>query len=93
MLTYGIVKNQETKTDNTRWLQIRIPSIHGADSQKQYDGQMIRNYVLDADLPWYQSVYLTPTPKSGDIVVLASTNNSNNEFIVIGIMKSGGDIE
>ena len=91
MLTYGIVKDYENRTDSTIWIRVRIPSIHGADDIKLYDGRSIHNYVQDKDLPWYQSVYLPKVPSKGDIVALEALNQSNNEFIVIGVMKSGGD--
>lgn len=93
MLTYGISKEVNTRSDGTLWIRVRVPSIHGADNQKDYAGKMIRNYVLDKDLPWFQSVQLPTEPKSEDTLVLASMNNSNNDFIVIGIMKSGGDAQ
>ena len=87
MLTYGIAKENTTRDDGTLWIKVRIPSIHGADSQSAYGGQTIRNYVYDKDLPWFQSILMSDIPNSGDTVVLSSINESNNRFIVLGIMK------
>lgn len=96
MLTYGIVKDSDMRQDGTFWIKVRIPSIHGSDNLSLYDGRTVHNLVQDKDLPWYQSVYLQNIPKQGDIVALESLNSSNNEFIVIGLMKSsvqGGDVK
>lgn len=87
MLTYGIAKETTTRDDGTLWIKVRIPSIHGAESQSDYNGQTIRNYVYDKDLPWFQSILMSDIPNSGDTVVLSSINESNNRFIVLGIMK------
>lgn len=87
MLTYGIAKENTTRDDGTLWIKVRIPSIHGAESQSDYNGQTIRNYVYDKDLPWFQSILMSDIPNSGDTVVLSSINESNNRFIVLGIMK------
>ena len=91
MITFGYVKGVESREDKTLWIKVRIPSVHGADSQKAYDGQTIRNYTADEDLPWYQSIYLPQTPKVGDIIALSTMNNANNEFLIIGITKAGDE--
>lgn len=91
MIVYGIVKSSETRSDGTLWIKVRVPLIHGADDQKMYDGRTIRNYVLDDDLPWYQSIQLPVVPSFGSIVALSTVNDSKNEFIVIGVMRFGGD--
>lgn len=91
MIVYGIVKESDNRSDGTLWLKLRIPLIHGADNQSMYGGNVIHNYVLDADLPWYQSIQLPAIPSFGSIVALSTINNSKNEFIVIGVMRFGGD--
>ena len=91
MITFGIAKSVETRKDGTVWVKTRIPSVHGADSQSAYAGQIIRNYTPDDRLPWYQSILLPKNPSSGDILALLSINNANNDFLVIGITKGGGE--
>lgn len=88
MITYGYVKGHEYKKDGTLMVQVRIPSIHGAYSQLEYNGQKVRNYTRDDDLPWYPSVLLTHIPNVGDVVALTSISEANNEFIVIGLTGS-----
>lgn len=89
MITYGYAKAYHYTNDGTLLVQVRIPSIHGAYDQSNYLGQAIRNYTLDKDLPWYPSVLLPHLPNEGEVVALASTNKSNNAFIIIGL--TGGD--
>lgn len=89
MITYGYVKEVNTREDGTLWIKTRIPSIHGANSQKEYGGKPIRNYTADDDLPWFQSVILPTVPSVGSIVALSSLNDSNSELIIIGLMRVG----
>lgn len=87
MITFGVVKSVENNEDGTLWMKIRIPSIHGADDMKQYNGTTIRNYVADDDLPLYQSMLMTDAPNVSDIVALETLNTSKTDFIVIGVMR------
>lgn len=93
MIIYGIAKSIDNREDGTLWIQTRIPNIHGADDISMYNGQIVRNYVLDDDLPWYQSLLLNKQPSIGDTVALLSINNANNEFLIIGVTRLGGDSE
>ena len=85
MLVYGYVKDHHYTNDGTLEIQVRIPSIHGAYSQLEYRGKPIKNYVLDADLPWYPSILLPHDPQLGEVVALLSTNDKSSDFFVIGL--------
>lgn len=85
MITYGYVKGYKYSNDGTLFIQVRIPSIHGAYKQSDYRGQTIRNYVYDNDLPWYPSILLPHLPTEGEVVALESVNHANNRFLVIGL--------
>ena len=71
--------------DGTLMIQCRIPSIHGAYHQKDYNGKTPRNYVSDDGLPWYPSVLLPHLPNEGEVVVLASLDDAISNMIVIGL--------
>lgn len=85
MITYGYAKAHYYTNDGTLLVQVRIPSIHGAYNQSNYKGKTIRNYTYDVDLPWYPSILLPHLPNEGEVVALSSLNNSNNNFLVIGL--------
>lgn len=85
MIIYGYAKAYHYTNDGTLLVQVRIPSIHGAYNQSNYNGRRIRNYTYDADLPWYPSILLSHLPNEGEVVALSSINNSNNNFLVIGL--------
>lgn len=85
MITYGYAKGYHYTADGTLLVQVRVPSIHGAYNQSNYRGKTVRNYTYDDDLPWYPSVLLPHLPTEGEVVALLSINNSNNNFIVIGL--------
>lgn len=85
MITYGYVKEYKYRSDGTLMIRVRIPSIHGAYNQSDYRGKLIRNYVLDPDLPYYPSLLLPHLPNEGEVVALASLSNSKSEFLVIGL--------
>ena len=85
MITFGYAKDYQYTNDGTLMVQVRIPQIHGAYDRSNYRGQTIRNYVMDADLPWYQSILLPHLPNDGEVVALSSINNADNEFMVIGL--------
>lgn len=75
----------------TLMIQVRIPNIHGPIDQREYNGQKVRNYTSDENLPWYPSVLLPHLPNTNEIVVLASINSSNSDWIVIGM--TGGEYQ
>lgn len=85
MITYGYAKAYHYTNDGTLQVQVRIPSIHGAYNQRDYRGQMIRNYVRDSELPWYPSVLLPHLPNEGEVVALSSVDNANNDFLIVGL--------
>lgn len=85
MITYGYVKGYEYTGDGTLTIKVRIPSIHGPNSQKEYKGQAVRNYTYDNDLPYYPSLILPRLPSTDEVVALVSTNDSNSGFLVIGV--------
>lgn len=85
MITFGYAKDYKYTNDGTLMIQVRIPSVHGAYKQSNYMGKPIRNYTLDADLPWYPSVLLPHLPTEGEVVAIAGMNNANSDFLVIGL--------
>ena len=86
MVMYGYAKEYRVNGDGTISIRVRIPSIHGPYSQSQAQGQIIRNYVQDDNLPWYPSVLLPYNPTEGDVVLLMSTNDSGDyTWLVIGL--------
>lgn len=85
MIIYGYAKGYRYNGDGTLSIRVRIPSIHGPYTQKEFNGRRYHNYVLDKDLPFYQSVLLPYVPGEGEIVMLSSVNESNQEWVVIGL--------
>ena len=85
MITYGYAKGHKYTEDGTLMVRVRIPSIHGAYKQSEYRGQVIRNYVLDEDLPYYPSLLLPRLPNEGDVVAVASLDTGNRNFLVLGL--------
>ena len=85
MILYGYVKDYMYASDGTLMIRTRIPSIHGPWSELEYNGRRGRNYVKDADLPYYQSVLLPHLPTNGEVVMLASTSEGKKEFVIIGL--------
>lgn len=85
MITFGYAKKYQYTGDGALQIQVRIPSVHGSYSLKDYNGKPVKNYTQDKDLPWYNSVLLPHLPGEGEIVAVASLNSSNNDFIVIGL--------
>lgn len=84
MVTFGYVKDFKYAGDGTLMIKVRIPSVHGAYSQKDYNGQTVRNYTSDEDLPWYQAVVFPQMPTEGEVVALLSVDNGISDFICIG---------
>lgn len=85
MIVYGIANQWKYLGDGTLQIQVRIPSIHGPASKSEYKGKQVRNYVEDANLPYYPSLLLPHLPAKGAIVALSSINDTPNSFIVIGL--------
>lgn len=85
MLMYGYAKEFRVNGDGTHSIRVRIPAIHGPYKQSQGQGKQLRNYVQDDNLPWYPSLLLPYNPTDGDVVVLSTTNDTTNSWIVIGL--------
>ena len=85
MIVYGYVIDTKYTNSGEFYIQVRIPNIHGAMNEETYDGQKIRNFTSQKDLPWYPSLLLPYRPNYGAIVALASTNEKKAEFLVIGL--------
>lgn len=86
MIVYGYAKSYYYDSRGCMYVQVRIPSIHGAYRQSDYQGQQVKNYTLDENLPYYQSVVLPRTPAEGDVVMLSSmSDGSGSDFVVMGL--------
>lgn len=85
MIIYGYAKDYLYSGDGSLKVKVRIPSIHGPYKKSDSKGKIIHSYVEDSNLPYYPSILLPHNPKEGEVVVLSSMNEANNEFIVIGI--------
>lgn len=85
MIIYGYVKQYRYTGDGTFYVQVRIPSIHGPYKQSDYKGRRVRNYVDDANLPYYPSILLPHLPIEGEVCVLSSVSDTSSEFLVIGL--------
>lgn len=85
MITYGYAKDYQYQGDGTLSIRVRIPSIDGPYKMTEYMGKPVRSYVRDEDLPYYPSLLLPHLPNEGDIVALASVDESNNDWVVIGL--------
>lgn len=85
MIVFGYAKKYEYNRDGALMVQVRIPSIHGPYKQSNQKGKYAKNYVLDADLPYYHSLLLPHNPADGEVVVLQSLQENNYEWIVIGM--------
>lgn len=85
MIVYGYAKQHRYCGDGTLQIQVRIPTIHGPYSMKEYHGKKVKNYVPDGELPYYTSLLLPHMPNDGEVVALSSMSDSSIEFIVIGM--------
>ena len=85
MITFGYAKDYYYAGDGTLMIRVRIPSIHGAMTQYDYNGQRSRGYVQDDDLPYYPSLLLPHLPTNGEVVAVASLNDSRSNMMVIGL--------
>ena len=82
---YGYAKGYMYDYNGQLLIKVRIPQIHGAYNQKDYQGQRIHNYVLDEDLPFYNSVVLPRLPNDGDVVSLDSSGALGAGYTVTGL--------
>ena len=85
MIIYGYAIEYMYAGSGELKIKVRIPNIHGPYDQREYKGQKVKNYTSDEDLPWYSSILLPQLPNTGEVVALASTNEANNDWIVIGL--------
>lgn len=85
MIVYGYVKGHRYSGDGTLQLKVRVPNEHGPYLKYEYQGQKIRGYVEDADLPWYPSLLLPYTPHEGEVVALTSLDNTSSSWLVLGL--------
>lgn len=85
MIVNGYVIDNKYTGDGNLMIKVRIPSIHGPMSQREYRGKPVRNYTQESDLPWYPSNLLPYIPGYGEVVQLSSTNDKNSDFVVIGM--------
>lgn len=85
MVIYGYAKDYKYAGDGTLLVRVRIPQIHGPYRETEYRGKTSRNYVRDQDLPYYTSVILPHLPGEGDVVILSSVKERNQEWVVIGL--------
>ena len=88
MITYGYAKDYKYTGDGSLVIRVRIPSIHGPYSRSEYNGKTIRNYIEDKDLPYYPAVLLPHTPTDGHVAVISSLDDSNSQFIILGLTGS-----
>lgn len=85
MIVYGYAIEYMYSGTGELLIKTRIPNIHGPYSQREYQGQKVKNYTADENLPWYPSILLSHLPNNGEVVVLASVNDSNSDWIIIGL--------
>ena len=85
MIVYGYAKATKYSGDGTLLIQTRIPNIHGPYQISDYKGKKIRNYTADKDLPWYPSILLPYTPGDGDVVAVASLDDTSSSWLIIGL--------
>lgn len=89
MITFGYAKSYYYDSNGCLYIKVRVPSIHGAYKQQDYKGAPIKNYTLDENLPFYQSVVLPRMPADGDVVALQSMSEGNgSDMIVVGLTGS-----
>lgn len=85
MITYGYVKGYHYTGDGTLMIQCRIPSIHGAYKQTDYNGRTVHNYVDDGALPWYPALLMPHLPKEGEVVAIATLDDGKSNMLVLGL--------
>jgi hypothetical protein len=85
MITFGFALEYKYAGDGTLLIKTRIPSVHGAYKQSDYNGKPIKNWTADADLPWYPSLLLPHLPTAGEVVAVESINHGNSDWLVLGL--------
>lgn len=85
MIVYGYAKGYKYSSYGALEVQVRVPSIHGPFTQSEYNGKPVRNYTMDANLPYYKSVMLPRNPNDGDVVLLITPTDASTDFIVMGL--------
>ena len=85
MTTFGFAKGYRYQGDGTLLVKVRIPSVHGPYTMQNYQGQTVRNYIRDEDLPWYQSLLLPHLPNEGEVVAVQSLDEGKSNWIVLGL--------
>ena len=85
MIVYGYAKGFMHTGDGTLKVKVRVPSIHGPFKQSEYNGNKVKNYTKDSDLPYYTSVELPRNPNDGDVVMLSTASDKSTDFIVLGL--------
>jgi len=90
MIIYGtVVGRSETRPDGTTWVKLRIPSIHGAANIRDYRGSQERhNRIPDNKLPQYQCAMFSSPLVNGETVMLESTRNNKEDWVVVNRMGS-----
>lgn len=84
MIVYGYVIDSKYEASGEFKIRVRIPSIHGPVTQKEYRGQRVRNYVFDDDIPYCSSLLLPHVPSWGEVVAVATTGDSSSNWLVLG---------
>jgi hypothetical protein len=85
MIVFGYAKQSRRNLRGVLEIQVRIPTIHGPWSMAEYRGELVRNYIRDEDLPYFQSIELPRIPQSGDVVALEALDSGSTEWLVIGL--------
>lgn len=84
MIVYGYTKDVKYTSDRGLFIKVRIPTIHGPLNRSEYQGNVIRNYVEDRDLPYYPALLGDILPVDDQVVALMSIDKSHNSFLVLG---------
>jgi len=88
MIVYGYAIDSKYESSGEFKIKVRIPSIHGPMTQKEYKGSRVRNYVSDEDLPYFASLILPHEPVNGEILAIATTGDSPSNWLVLGYTGS-----
>lgn len=85
MMIYGYAKGYFYTGDGTLMIKVRIPSIHGPYKQENGKNKSAKSYTVDGALPYYPSLLLPHLPNEGEVVLLASMDNTSSNLIVLGL--------
>ena len=85
MIVFGYAKQYKYTSDGTLLIQVRIPSIHGPYVKSNADGKSLKTYTSDDNLPWIYSLVLPHPPADGEVVAVASLNDTSSQWLVIGL--------